>query len=113
MDVSIVRGTQPRIMPMATAATTTSAPATGNAIYKDTVFCVYQMTSAAAATAIIEGSLDGTNWCPVTCTAATSTITLAAAGTGAIVDIQPAAPWTFVRCRTTAATAATTCLMGV
>ena len=113
MEVSIVTQSSPRTMPVNGAATTTSAPSTGNSIYKDTVFAVYQLTSAAAATAVIQGSLDNTNWCPVTGTAASSTITLAGAGTGCIFDPTPAAPWRYVRVNVTAATAATTCMMGV
>jgi len=112
MEVTLIGASTPRNMPMSTAATTTSAPATGNSIYKDSIICVYQLISAAAATAVIEGSLDNTNWCPITGTTSTSTITLAGAGTGAIVEALGSA-WRFVRCRTTAATAATNCLMGV
>jgi hypothetical protein len=93
--------------------TTITAPATGVAIYKESIICVFQLTSAAAATAVIEGSLDNSNWCPITGTASSSTITLAAAGTGAIVENMGGSSWRYVRCRTTAATTATTCLMGV
>ena len=112
MEVTLVGESSPRIMPMSGAATTTSAPATGNAIYKDSLHCTYVATSAAAATVVIEGSNDGTNWVPITGTTASSTITLAGAGSGAIVD-PVAAAFRFVRARTTAATTATTVLMGV
>ena len=112
MQVTPVGGTTPRAMPMNGAALTTSAPNTGNAILKDSLHCTYQVISAAAATVIIEGSNDSTNWAPVTGASGTSTITLAGAGTGAIVE-PAAAAWRWVRARTTAATTATTALMGV
>jgi hypothetical protein len=73
---------------------------------------VYQVISGAAATVIIEGSNDNINWAPVTGVSAASTITLAGAGNGALVD-PVAAAWRYVRARTTAATTPTTCLMGV
>lgn len=113
MDVTLIGGTTPRNMPMdANNNTSITAPATGNGIYKDSIHSVFQFTSEAAATGIIEGSLDNTNWCPITGTLSTSTITLSVAGTGCIVE-NPGSAWRYARCRTTAATAATTCLMGV
>ena len=114
MDVTLIGGTTPRQMPMDSSGNTSiTAPATGNSIYKDSIICVFQLTSAAAATAVIEGSLDNSNWCPITGTTATSTITLSGAGTGAIVENSGGSAWRFVRCRTTTASAATICLMGV
>jgi hypothetical protein len=114
MEVTLVGATTPRQMPMDSSGNTSiTAPATGNSIYKDSIICVFQLTSAAAAVAVIEGSLDNTNWCPITGTTATSTITLSGAGTGALVEYQGGSAWRYVRCRTTTATAATTCLMGV
>lgn len=114
MDVTLIGGTSPRHMPMDSSGDLSiSAPATGNSIYKDSIICVFQLISAAAATAVIEGSLDNTNWCPITGTTSTSTITLSGAGTGAVVENSGGSAWRYVRCRTTAATAATTCLMGV
>lgn len=119
MEVTPVGATLPRNMPVNGAAIQTSAPSTGNAIYKDSLWCSYQAISAAAATIVIEGtneqaSAAGTNnnWVPVTGTLSTSTITLAAAGTGGFIDATGAA-WRWIRARVTAATAVTTVLMGV
>jgi len=114
MEVTLIGASTPRNMPMdSNGATSISAPATGNSIYKDSIICVFQLTSAAAAIAVIEGSLDNTNWCPITGTTSSSTITLAGAGTGAIVENSGGSAWRFVRCRTTTASTATNCLMGV
>ena len=112
MEVTLVGASTPRQMPMNAATTSTAGVTTGNGIYKDSLYCVFQLISAAAATAIIEGSLDNVNWYFITGASATSTLTLAGAGTIALVE-PVASAWRFVRCRTTAATAATTCLMGV
>lgn len=118
MDMTPVGATLPRNMPVNGAATSTSAPSTGNAIYKDSLWCTYQVISAAAATVIIEGTNElasangaNNNWVPVTGTAASSTVTLAAAGTGGIIDATGTA-WRWIRARVTAATALTTVLMG-
>jgi len=114
MEVTLIGASTPRNMPMDSSGNTSiTAPATGNSIYKDSIICVFQLTSAAAATALIEGSLDNTNWAPITGTTATSTITLASAGSGAIVENTGGSAWRYVRCRTTTASTATNCLMGV
>ena len=84
MDVTLIGGTTPRQMPMDSSGNTSiTAPATGNSIYKDSIICVFQLTSAAAATAVIEGSLDNSNWCPITGTTATSTNVLTSTISGA------------------------------
>jgi len=114
MEVTLIGASTPRNMPMDTSGnTTTSSATTGNSIYKDSIICVFQLISTAAATAVIEGSLDNTNWAPITGTTSSSTITLASAGTGALVENSGGSAWRYVRCRTTAATGATNCLMGV
>jgi hypothetical protein len=119
MEVTLVGESSPRAMPMALTldalgkpVVTTSAPATGASIYKESLHCTYQAISLAAATIIIEASNDNINWVPVTGVTASSTITLAGAGTGGFVD-PVAAAWRYVRARTTAATTATNVWMGV
>lgn len=119
MEVTLVGESTPRNMPVNGTAITTSAPATGAAIYKEVLHCTYQVISAAAATVIIEGTNEvasatgiNNNWVPVTGTTASSTITLAGAGSGALVD-PVATAFRWVRARVTAATAPTTVLMGV
>ena len=119
MEVTPVGATLPRNMPVNGAAILTAVPATGNAIYKDSLWCSYQLISGAAATVIIEGTNEqasatgvNNNWVPVTGTTSTSTITLAAAGSGGFIDATGAA-WRWVRARVTAATTPTSVLMGV
>lgn len=122
MQVTPVGGTEPRAMPMTSVvvpatgapATTTSAPATGLPIYKDSLSCTFQAISGAAATVIIEGSNDGgVSWVPaIGGVLANSTITLAGAGTGVVMDAFPT-PFRLVRARTTAATTPTNVWMGV
>jgi hypothetical protein len=97
-------------MPVNGAATTTSAPATGNAIYKNALNVTFQVIAAAAATVIVEATnelatANGTNnnWVPL------ATITLAAAGTDGFAS---SAAWVWVRARVTAATQPTSVLMG-
>lgn len=120
MEVTPVGASSPRAMPMTSVvvpatgapAVTTSAPATGLGIYKDALSCTYQAISLAAATVIIEGSNDNINWVPaIGGVLANSTITLAGAGTGVVIDPYPTA-FRWVRARTTAATTATNVWMG-
>lgn len=114
-----VGATEPRQMPVAIAATATSIPATGNWIYKDSLSCVYQLISAAAATVIIEGTNDqataqgnANNACPVTGNIGSSTIALGAAGSVCLIEQCPTA-WRWVRARITVASDVTSVLMGV
>ena len=77
----------------------------------------------AAATVIFEGTNEdassqnvpvtglpqNNNWCPVTGTAASSTVTLAAGGTGCIIISNT--PWRWIRARVTSASQPLQCLM--
>jgi len=97
-------------MPVSGTALTTSAPATGNAIFKASPGSTFQLIAAAAATAIIEvtnedATAAGTNSNWITM----GTITLAGAGTDGFMT---QACWKWVRARITAASAATSVLMG-
>lgn len=119
MEVTPIGATAPRSLPVNGAALSTSAPSNGNAVYKDSLWCTYQVISSAAATVIIQGTNDqltaegtNSNWCPVTGSVSSSTITLSAGGTAGLVEITGTA-WRWVRASVTAATAPTTVLMGV
>jgi hypothetical protein len=90
---------------------TTAAPAATAASYKRSPWSTFQLTSAAAATAVVQGSNDdltgagtNTNWVTI------GTITLGAAGTDGFATM---APWKWVRFNVTVASAATSCMMGV
>jgi hypothetical protein len=90
---------------------TVSAPANSTAIYKESPWGTFQVISAAAATVLIQGSNEdltgqgtNSNWVLI------GTITLAAAGSDGFAT---EAPWKYVRASVTAATAATSVLMGV
>lgn len=108
-EVHVCNGTLYR-MPVSGAALTTSAPATGNAIFKASPGSAFQLISAAAATAIIEvtnedATAAGTNSNWITM----GTITLSGAGTDGFMT---QASWRWVRARITAASAATSVWMG-
>lgn len=110
-NVTLVPGGPPQNMPVNGAAITTSAPATGNAVYKPSSYTSFQMIAAAAATAIIEatnedlsGQGTNNNWVTL------GTITLAGAGSDGFVTLSN---WRWVRARVTVASAATSILIGV
>jgi len=110
MNVTQVRASQPRNLPMNGAALTTSAPATGNPTLKGPLNVTFQIISAAAATVIIEVTNDAataagtaSNWLTLV------TLTTSGAGTDGITSN---AAWNWIRARTTVATAATSILIG-
>ena len=110
MDVTQVRANPPQSMPVNGAATSTTGVTTGNAIYKSALNVTFQAISAASATIVIEATNEQataigskSNWVPL------GTITLTGASTDGFAS---SAAWVWVRARVTAATAATTVLMG-
>ena len=110
MDVALVRANPPQTMPVNGSQKTTTGVTTGNPVYKNSVYTVFQLISAAAATVVIEvsadqGTFQGTNSNWITL----GTITLAAAGTDGFAT---STAWPYVRARVTAATAATSVVMG-
>lgn len=110
MEVSLVACSTPAMMPVAGALLTTSAPSTGNAIYNAGIYRTYQVIAGAAATVIIEVTNEkltaqgtNSNWVLLT------TLTLAGAGTSGFATSDS---WRWSRARVTAASAATSVLVG-
>ena len=90
---------------------TTAAPAATAATYKRSPWSTFQLTSAAAATAVVQATNDDTTAAGVTSNWVTlGTIALVGAGSDGFAT---EAPWKWVRFNVTAATATTSCLMGV
>jgi hypothetical protein len=93
----------------------TTAPTTGNLLYKDGIYATFMATvigtGAVGATVVIEFSTDGTNW------AATPAGTITLSGTTSSTDgFTTAASWKFARARVTAVSgtgATVTAQMGV
>jgi len=109
-DVYLKCGELPRYFRFGTV-NFTNGVANSLAIYKESPYSVFQVIAAAAATVKIQGSNEiatgegvNSNWVDI------GTVTLAAAGTDAVVVN---APWRYVRASVTAATAKTEILMGV
>jgi hypothetical protein len=111
MLVTPIKATRPVDLPVSGSAILTSAPATGNGVNKPALYCTFVVQAAAAATVIIEGSMDNVNWGFLTGVAGTSTLTMGASGTLALLEVSPSA-WQYVRARVTAATVPTRVWMG-
>jgi len=108
MEVTLVKATYPRAMPVDGANMSTSAPATGNWVPLPGIYATFQVISAAAAEVVIEV----TNVDPPSAGSAAitmATITLSGAGSDGFASN---AAWKWARARTVAATDVTTCLMG-
>lgn len=100
MNVTQVRSEGPINMPVSGALTASAGVTTGNPIYKNPLYAVFQLIATAASTVVIEVTADyntfigsASNWITL------ATLTTTAAGTD---SYNSNAAWPYVRARITA-----------